>query len=146
MEEETKQEETQEEAQEPVKDEAQEETSETVKDTAPEAEKEKPLDKMTAKELREIALEIPGISGVHAMKKEELLAEIKEARGIVDEEPAKKKKKISPKKEVNAKELKAKVAKLLEEKRALPSEGNRKKRNVLRRRINRLKKQTRKVA
>ena len=32
---------------------------------------------MTAKELREIALEIPEIEGVHAMKKEELLAAIR---------------------------------------------------------------------
>ena len=30
-------------------------------------EKEKPLDKMTAPELREIAKEIPGVDGVHAM-------------------------------------------------------------------------------
>ena len=39
-------------------------------------EKEKPLEKMTAKELREVALEIPEIEGVHAMKKEELLEAI----------------------------------------------------------------------
>ena len=38
-----------------------------------EQEQEKPLDKMTAKELREIAIEIPGVTGVHAMKKEQLL-------------------------------------------------------------------------
>jgi hypothetical protein len=47
--------------------------------------KEKPLEKMTAKELREIALEIPEIEGVHAMKKEELLAAIREARGAEEE-------------------------------------------------------------
>jgi hypothetical protein len=39
--------------------------------------KEKPLEKMTAKELRKVALEIPELTGVHAMKKEELLAAIK---------------------------------------------------------------------
>ena len=30
--------------------------------------KEKPLEKLTAKELREMALGLPGIHGVHAMK------------------------------------------------------------------------------
>ena len=38
--------------------------------------KEKPLDKMTAKELREIALKIPEITGVHGMNKAELLATV----------------------------------------------------------------------
>jgi hypothetical protein len=42
----------------------------------------KPLDKMTANELRELAKAIPEITGVHAMKKAELLAVVKEARGI----------------------------------------------------------------
>lgn len=46
--------------------------------------KEKALEKMTAKELRELALTIDGIVGVHAMNKGELIAEIKAARGIVD--------------------------------------------------------------
>ena len=40
------------------------------------AEKEKPLDKMTAKELRDMALGIEGIAGVHAMNKSELIAAI----------------------------------------------------------------------
>ncbi len=145
MDEEIKKEETQEEVQEPVKDEVKEEAGKDTEKTAPEEDKEKPLDKMTAKELRELAMEIPGISGVHAMKKEELLAVIKEERGIVDEKPAKKKQAVAGKK-FTVKELKAKVAKLLEEKRALPSKAERKKRDVLRRRINRLKKQTRRVA
>ena len=35
--------------------------------------KEKPLDKMTVKELREIALEIPDLKGVHGMNKQDLL-------------------------------------------------------------------------
>ena len=50
---------------------------------------EKPLDKMTVKELREIGKEIPDITGVHGMNKAELLEVIKKARGIVDE-PVKK--------------------------------------------------------
>ena len=55
-------------------------------------EKEKPLDKMTVKELRTIALEIPNLTGVHAMKKDQLLRVIKETRGITEEKPLKKRK------------------------------------------------------
>ena len=40
---------------------------------------------MTAKELREMALQIQGIVGVHAMNKNELLVAIKEATGIETE-------------------------------------------------------------
>ena len=43
---------------------------------------EKPLEKMTVKALREIAKEIPEITGAHGMKKEELLAAINEVRGV----------------------------------------------------------------
>ncbi len=50
------------------------------------------LDKLTAPELKEIALKIEGLSGVHAMKKEELLRAIKDAKGI-PQEPAKAKEK-----------------------------------------------------
>ncbi len=46
---------------------------------------EKPLEKMTVKALREIAKEIPEISGVHGMKKEELLVAINEVRGVKEE-------------------------------------------------------------
>ena len=42
--------------------------------------KEKPLEKMTAKELRDLAKEIPGITGAHGMNKPELLTEIKKTR------------------------------------------------------------------
>jgi hypothetical protein len=59
--------------------------------------KEKPLEKYTAKELREMALGLPGVHGVHAMKKEELIAAIRKAKGLPDEE--KKEKKVAVKKE-----------------------------------------------
>ena len=49
---------------------------------------EKPLDKMTVKELRDVAKEIPEITGVHGKNKAELLAVIKEAKGI-QEKPKK---------------------------------------------------------
>jgi hypothetical protein len=46
--------------------------------------KEKPLEKWTIKELREEALKIPGVQGVHGLNKAELLAALREEKGIVD--------------------------------------------------------------
>ncbi|MCP4666236.1 MAG: hypothetical protein GY849_07705 [Deltaproteobacteria bacterium] len=106
----------------------------------------KPLDKMTAKELREIAKEFPGITGVTAMKKEELLVVIKEHRGVKDEKPAKKKEEKTDKPTAGVKALKEKIVHLREEKREARKANDRHKIDILRRRINRLKKQTRKVA
>jgi hypothetical protein len=102
--------------------------------------KEKPLDKMTATELRKYALELGEITGVHGMNKEELLAAIKKVKGIVEEG----KKAV---KTVNMRDLKQKVKEL----RALKAEAyeageSNKKINILRRRMNRLKKRTRKAA
>ena len=67
---------------------------------------EKTLDKMTAHELREIDKNIPGVTGVHAMKKAELLTVIKEDRGIEEKEPEKEKKKKAEKPTAGIKELK----------------------------------------
>ena len=105
---------------------------------------EKPLEKMTTPELKEIALNIPGATGVTAMKKDQLLALIKEYRGIKDEEPPKKKKADS-KERVSAADLKQKIVKLREYKQEAQKDRDRKKANILRRRINRLKKRTRKA-
>jgi hypothetical protein len=107
---------------------------------------EKPLDKMTATELREIAKEVPGVTGTHAMKKDELLAVIKKDRGIKDEKPAKKTKRKIEKPKVSVRELKAKIVLLGNEKETARKARDRKRVDILRRRINRLKKQTRKVA
>jgi hypothetical protein len=52
---------------------------------------EKPLDKMTVAELREVLKkEVPDITGVTGMKKDQLLDAVKEARNSKDETPAKK--------------------------------------------------------
>src|SRR5664280_350882 len=72
---------------------------------------EKHLDKLTVKELREIAAEIPHEKAVHEMKKEELIAFIKEARGIKDETSVKKKKHIG-KIKMTKPDLKAKIREL----------------------------------
>ncbi len=117
-----------------------EETQEVKKE---EAVPEKPLDKMTVIELREFALAKDlGISGVHAMKKEELLPAVKEALGIKDEEPAKKAVEVK----ATVGEMKKKILVLKEEKKTAISSKDKKKITVLRRRINRLKKRSKKVA
>lgn len=108
---------------------------------------EKPLDKMTVKELREIAMEIPDITGVHGMKKDELLSVVKKTRGITDEEPVKKKKvKKTSSGPMSIKEMKQKIVQLRAEREEIRKTGDRKKLDALRRLINRLKKQTRKSA
>jgi len=109
-------------------------------------ESEKPLDRMTTTELREIAREIPGVTGVHALKKEGLLAIIKESRGIKDEAPAKRTKKKPDKPTLNIKGLKKKIVELRKEKEAAREGGDRHRVDILRRCINRMKKQTRRIA
>ncbi|MGC9325087.1 MAG: transcription termination factor Rho [Desulfomonilia bacterium] len=110
---------------------------------------EKPLDKMTVKELKEVAKEIPHDHteiAVSDMKKDQLLAFIKQARGIVDEEPVKKKKKATVKIALTKQDLKAKIKELKKEKKAARDKDDRQRAYLLRRRINRLKKKTRKIA
>ena len=100
--------------------------------------KEKPLDKLTVKELRDIAKEIPDITGVHGMNKADLLSAIKAARGIKEE----------PKKKTSAsvKQMKAQI-KLLKAKRAEASAAKDKKLSTIcRKQISRLKKKTRQAA
>jgi len=124
-----------------MEEEIKKEESQEVKKE--EAVPEKPLDKMTVIELRELALAKDlGISGVHAMKKEELLPAVKEALGIKDEEPAKKAVEVK----ATVGEMKKKILVLKEEKRTALASKDKKKITVLRRRINRLKKRSKKVA
>lgn len=100
--------------------------------------KEKPLDKMTVKELREVAKEMPEITGVHGMNKEELLAAVKKAKGIVE----------APKKKANVstKELKDQIKALKAQKTDARQSEDRKKIAIYRRKISRLKKKTRRAA
>ena len=78
--------------------------------------KEKPLDKMTAKELRELALTTGTIVGVHAMNKIELIAAIKEVRGIVDEK--------GKKKEMDVRSLKVKIRELKDKRQKAVEDGH----------------------
>jgi hypothetical protein len=101
--------------------------------------KEKTLDRMTAKELREHALTLGEIVGVHGMNKEELIAAIKEFKGISDD--------AKTVKAVNVRELKEKINLLRQTKiEVVAADKGRAKINILRKRINRLKKRTRKAA
>ncbi len=100
--------------------------------------KEKPLEKMTAKELREMALELEGIVGVHAMNKQELIEAIKKIKGIVDE----KKKRA----DIDVRAIKKKIKELRELKQQAKEKGDKKMVEVLRKRMSRLKKQTRRAA
>jgi hypothetical protein len=104
----------------------------------PSAAKEKPLEKMTVKELREMAKDIPGITGVHGMKKDELIVEIKKAKGIRDE-PIKKA-------DASVAELKQKIRALKAQRRDALEAKDKKKATIFRRRISRLKKKTRRAA
>jgi hypothetical protein len=109
------------------------------------AQEEKPLDKMTVKELRVVAAGIESITGASGMKKDDLLAAIRQAKGIAEEAPPKKAKRV---KKVAAgpmtvQQMKAKIAELKQEREGLRAEGDREKLRIVRRRINRLKKRSR---
>ena len=110
--------------------------------------KEKPLEKMTAKDLREMAMGLPGIHGVHAMKKEELIVAIRAAKGIAEPEP-KKEKHVAAKKEkvvLSVGQLKQKVKELRKKREEFLQQRDWKMSEIFRKRISRLKKQTRRVA
>ncbi len=100
--------------------------------------KDKPLDRMTAKELREAALKIPEITGVHGKNKTELLTSIKKARGIVDEKTAKS--------DVSIRQIKEKIRTFKGQKAEAYENEDKVKAVILKRRINRLKKRTRRAA
>jgi Rho termination factor, N-terminal domain len=111
--------------------------------------KEKPLEKMTATELREMATHLPGIEGAHAMKKEELLVAIRAAKGIPEPEKKKESHHAHPKKEkvvLTTADLKKKVNELKTKRMELIQQSNLKMAEILRKRISRLKKRTRRAA
>lgn len=123
-------------------EETKEEAKEETKPTVPEF--KKPLVKMTAVELKEVAKEIPGAVGVTAMSKPELRSLIREYYGL-EEEVVEKKKKVK-KAKASVKELKVKIIELGGKKAEVRETGDPKQIHTLRRRLNRLKKQTRKAA
>jgi hypothetical protein len=99
---------------------------------------EKPLDKMTVKELREIAHAIPDLVGIHGMNKQDLLDTVKDHRGI--------KEKRAKKSGGSIRKIKQQLRELKARKREIAGENDRKKTGILRRQMSRLKKKTRKLA
>ncbi|HWR04764.1 MAG TPA: hypothetical protein VN419_12200 [Humidesulfovibrio sp.] len=99
----------------------------------------KPLDKMTAKELRQLVVvkKIPSIVGASGMQKEELVTAIKGVFGIVDEEGA-----VSPYKD----QIFTMKRKIREMRVAKGTVEARQERTQLRRKINKLKKRTRRLS
>jgi cell division protein FtsX len=105
---------------------------------------DKDVEKMTVKELREVAKDFPGVEGVTAMKKEQLVELVRDHLGIADEKPAKKAKVKKP--GLSIKELKQKIPELRALKQQAREANDRHQVDILRRRINRLKKMTRKAS
>jgi hypothetical protein len=104
------------------------------------------LEKMTATELRDYALKNhPDITGVHAMKKEELLVAIKKARGEEVKETKKKKVKAKVKVKVEKKALKEKIRTLKAEKEKALQAKDRKALARLRKRIKKYKRMTKRA-
>ena len=100
--------------------------------------KEKPLEKMTAKELRAVAIEIPEITGVHGMNKAELINAIKLAKGIEIESGKKTDSKV--------REIKQKIKELKAKRETLLESNDNKMAAIYKQRIIKLKKKTRRAA
>lgn len=97
--------------------------------------KEKPLDRWTIKELRDEALKVPNIQGIHGMNKEEIIDFLRKEKGI----PAPEKKAST-----SVRNIKVKLSELRKGRDERRSEGaSRTQLNILRRKISRLKKKTR---
>jgi hypothetical protein len=99
--------------------------------------KAKPLEKMTATELRTLAMEIPGITGVHGMNKNELISEIKVARGISEDSLKKSSGRV--------RDIKKKIRDLKAKRNDFLDADDTKMADLYRKRIIRLKKKTRRV-
>lgn len=112
---------------------------------------EKPLEKMTVPELKELALTFPHDhleKAVHDLHKDELLAFIKTAQGIKEAAHPHHKKKppVRTKTVLTKTQIKAAITSLKNTRAAVCESGDRKLINRLRRRISHLKKKTRKIA
>ncbi len=100
---------------------------------------EKPLEKQTVKELREMARDIEGIHGVSAMKKDELIDAIKTAKGI----PLKTVRKESV---ANITDVKKQIKLLKQEIADIREKGDKIAARQIRKKIGKLKKRTKKMA
>jgi len=108
-----------------------------------EEKQEKDLDRMTVKELRAVAADTADLVGIHAMKKAELLAAIKEAQGIEKEKAPKEK---IVKGAITVKQLKTKIIELKSKRDEARAAKDKRMVEIYRKKINRLKKGTRKIS
>jgi hypothetical protein len=98
----------------------------------------RPLLKMTTPELKELAKGIEGVSGVHGMKKEELVEVLRKSKGI--EAPTAKKG------DASMRILKKQIRSMKAKRFAAIEAHDRKQATIFRRKISRLKKKTRRAA
>lgn len=97
--------------------------------------KEKPLYEWTMKELREEALKIPNVQGVHGMNRQEIVEALRIEKGL----PASEKKKTD-----SVRQFKEKTRALMVKRDEERSTGaTRSRLNILRKKISRIKKKTR---
>lgn len=101
--------------------------------------KEKPLEKMTATELRDMAINLPEITGASGMNKTELIKAIKKVKGI--EDTGRKKQA-----DVSVRQIKEKIRDLKKRRQSCLEQDDKKMADIYRRKISRLKKKTRRVA
>lgn len=100
-----------------------------------EEKKEKPLERWTIKELREEALKIPNVQGIHGMNKEEIIDALREVKGISAPE--------TKKKTESVRTIKLQVLELRKHRDDERGAGaTRERLNILRKKIARLKKRT----
>ena len=100
---------------------------------------EKDLEKLTATKLREIAKDYEEITGAHSMKKEELISAIRSARG----EP---KKALKKKEAQTISSIKKRIKALKDEKKAFREKKAKKEASLLRKKIKKYRRLTRKLA
>jgi protein-arginine kinase activator protein McsA len=98
----------------------------------------RPLEKMTTTDLRELAKGLEGVSGVHGMKKQALIDALRKSKGLEVEKVKKASASVHSLKQ-QIRSMKAKRAAAIEAK-------DRKLATLIRRRISRLKKKTRRAA
>jgi hypothetical protein len=98
----------------------------------------RPLVKMTTPELKELAKGIEGVSGVHGMKKEELVEVLRKSKGITLA--------ASKKADASLRTLKKQIRSMKVKRAAAIEAKDRKLATICRRKISRLKKKTRRAA
>lgn len=96
------------------------------------------IEKLPATKLREEAMKIEGLTGVHGMNKEELIRVLKQHHGIKDE--------VRPHASGTHREVKVKIRELKSARAKANADGDAKRAKVLRKKVKRLKRLLRRSA